>query len=401
MEILIKPLFETPHSKQLQIIKNKSKYKVIVAGRRFGKTLVSMMKLFDMMMRGKRCMYLTPEYDLADVFFNEFCEKFDESLLAGQPNKSKLTIKLKNGGSCKFFSGNAPEKIRGREYDFAIIDEAGDIVNLSYVWNGIIRPLLMGGCWFIGTPKGANFFTQLYNDAKAGKLQNTSAFHFTTYDNPHYPIEKIEESKADMPDILFRQEFMAEFTANASNPFKYEDIIKNIIPSLSTDKSVVFGVDVSNGINDYTVAIGLNSQAVMSHYTAWKIKDDYTLQADKLNELPKGTLKVIDATGAGVSISEPLENKGHYILPFSFTGKSKPVLIYKFIQAVEKGLVKYTQEVADEMFVYEMKYSESGNTKFGNQVGFNDDRVTALALAWHGYSEYVNVGSNWKGFSST
>ncbi len=358
-----------------------------------------MMKLMDCMLRGQHTMYLTPEYDLAKTFFTDFVAFFNETLISGI-NKSELTIKLKNGGSCKFFSGMAIEKIRGREYQFAIIDEAGDIDDLEYAFNGVIRPLLMGGCWFIGTPKGNNYFTKLYNNAKDGNLQDTSAFHFTTYDNPFYPVEKIEESRLDMPDVLFRQEFLAEFTANASNPFKYEDIVKNIVPGLSTDKSVCYGIDISNGKNDYTVAIGINSEAVMSHITSWKIQNNYTEQSSKLNELDSNVLKVVDATGSGVSVTETLENNGHYVIPYLFTAKSKPNLIYTFIQAVESGAVKYTQEVADEMFIYEMKYNDT-NVTFGNQPGQgnHDDKVTALALAWYGYSTYISIGQQWQGLT--
>jgi hypothetical protein len=391
------------HTKQQLIYDDPARFKIICAGRRFGKTALCIQAILVTMLqeKPKHCMFLALEYDSCKHFFKQIVESLPTSLIESD-NKSELKLTLINGSTLTMFSSEACEKIRGREYDLAVIDEAAQ-VNLSYIFNEIIRPLLgttKGKAYIISTPYGQNYFYQLWQQALNGSLgSDWSGYHFTSYDNPYFDKEELDGIKANSMSTVWEQEYMANATANASNPFKYEDIVKNIVTQLSTEKAVCYGIDISNGMNDSTVVIGIDKSGVMSYYESWKIQNNYTQQTEKINALPKSVLKVVDSTGSGVAVSEALKNKGHYVLPYLFTGKSKPNLIYKFIQAVESGLVKYTPQVAEEMHVYQMTYTTSNNTQFGNQSGFNDDRVTALALAWFGYSEYISVGSSWKGLS--
>jgi hypothetical protein len=398
----------TPHAKQWEILNDNARFKVINSGRRFGKSLCAHIKIIDSMLQGGVCCYLTPEYDLAKHMFNELCNFFPDELKI-VANKSDLYIELPKGGSCKFFSGQAIEKIRGREYDLAIIDEAGYIEDLYYAFWGVLRPLLgttKGECWMISTPKGNNYFTQLFLDVRAGKKGNEfSCFHFTSYDNPYFDKEELENIKANTPAILFRQEYLAEFTANSSNPFNNEDIEKNIIPILSTEKTVCYGIDISFGRTeraDSSSIIGLSSSGAMTYYRNFKLPN-LDMQYEIISNLPnKGALKVIDASGfsAGVSIYQRLVNDGHYVEGFQFTASSKPPLMYELIQNVESGSVSYIKEVADELKVFEMKYNTNGNVVLQAQSGFHDDNIAALAMCLKYTNMYFRQTSKWKGFST-
>lgn len=393
------------HSKQQEIFDNPARFKVVCAGRRGGKSALCYQEIILTMLntsKPKHTMYMALERESCYFFYLEILSYVPKELIESS-NLSLLKLTLINGSTLTMFSAESVEKIRGKEFHLAVIDEASKL-DLKYIWNEVVRATLLttlGRAYIISTPFGQNYFFQIHKQATNGELGvNWMGYHFTSYDNPFNSAEELEDIRRSIDSATFEQEYMANARANVSNPFKYEDIIKNIIPTLSTDKIVSYGVDISNGQTDSTVVIGITKDGVMGFYDSWKIQNNYTEQTNKINALPKGTLKVVDSTGSGVAVSEALENKGHYVYPYLFTAKSKPALIFKFIQAVESGLVKYTSEVAEELHVYEMKFAESGNTKFGNQSGFNDDRVTALALAYFGLTEFISVGSNWKGFST-
>lgn len=392
-----------PHPKQLDILKDIKRFKVVCCGRRFGKSLISICKIIEAMTQGKTCMYLTPEYDLAKHFFNELASYFPADYVT--TNKSDLIIELENGGSCKFFSGMAIEKIRGREYDLAIIDEAAYIDDLNYAFNAVIRPLLgttLGECWMISTPKGNNYFTQLYRDVRAGKQDDFSAFHFTSYDNPYFNKSELDSIKANTPAVLFRQEYLAEFTANTSNPFNNDDIEKNIITTLSTEKTKLYGIDIAFGKDDKadsTSIIGLDGKGAMTYYKSMRIPN-LDMQYQIIKDLPeKGALKVLDTSSfsAGVAIYQRLESAGQYVEGFQFTSSSKAPIVYELITSVENGSIKYNNEVADEMKVFEMKYSNSGNVLLASQSGFHDDNIMALAMANSYLNKYFRSNKQWKG----
>jgi len=104
---------------------------------------------------------------------------------------------------------------------------------------------------------------------------------------------------------------------------------------------------------------------------------------------------VIDSTGVGDVIFESLSLDVPNIEGFKFTGESKPKIIYELIKDVEKGECKYNQTTADEMHVFEFKYTSTGHIKFEAASGFHDDTIAAIAMANH-YRKYFTQITNWK-----
>ncbi len=382
-----------PHPGQLKVIQSKARYKVLSCGRRWGKSLVCMIIAITDMLAGKKVAYVTPEFGLAKDFFGEFMRMLPKKVVA-KSNKSELNIELVTNGSIRFFSGEALDNFRGRKFHKVIIDEAAFISNLQEAWNQSIRPTLTdykGDALFISTPKGRNFFDALFTKGKNGE-QGYESFHFTSYDNPYIDPLEIDEARATVTQAAFRQEYLAEPMEDAQNPFGIDNIRKNIISNLPDTQIVVYAIDIAK-YNDWTVVTGLDVDGNLCYYD--RFQQPWETTKNKIKELPSNVLKVIDATGVGDVIFEELQIDVTNIEGFKFTGESKPKIMFELIKDVEMGLIKYNEEIANEMYTMEYKYSSTGHLKFQAASGYHDDGIMSLAMANH-YRKDFKLITNWK-----
>lgn len=208
---------------QQEIWKDPTRFKVIAAGRRTGKTRLAAYRL---------CVSALTYPDCAVVYMattqgqaRRLMWKLLHSIL-GQAIKSSninnLEIFLINGSIIYLLGSDRPDTARGLSLRDAVLDEYADMK--PEVWEEIIRPALSdfeAPAMFIGTPKGRNHFYELYKKAEYG-LEDFKAYHLTTYDNPYIPKREIDTAKKTMSSFAFKQEYMASFEATGSNVFKEE-----------------------------------------------------------------------------------------------------------------------------------------------------------------------------------
>lgn len=387
-----------PHQGQRLVIESKARYKVLMCGRRWGKTLVSMVIAIQGMLKGKRIAYVTPEFGLGKDFFKEILTYIPDALIRIN-NKSELYIELITGGSLKFFSGEALDSFRGRKFHTVIIDEAAFISDLENAWTNSVRPTLTdfkGNAIFISTPRGKNFFYSLYLKG-LNKEPDYESWQFTSYENPYIDNSEIDSAKQSLPDLAFRQEYLAEPSANAANPFDNNAIRRNTIITLSTKPPVVFGIDIAR-VQDWTVICGLDEDGVMCYFKRFQKSFELTArEIQEVNRLYPNIPKVVDNSGIGAVVVERLiyEFNINNVIPFNFTSESKPKIIYELIKDIEKDAVKFNEVTANELNVFEYKTTSTGHIKFEAQSGFHDDTVMALALANHKKKEYQLI-TNWR-----
>jgi phage terminase large subunit-like protein len=212
------------HEKQLEIFNDSHRFKVVAAGRRFGKSRLAAWTLIIEALKSKEkdVFYVAPTYQQArDILWSLLKEIGHEVIASAHENTSVLT--LINGRKIYLKGSDRPDTLRGVGLAYVVIDEYADMK--PQVFEQILRPALadvQGGALFIGTPKGRNHFYELFKFAETGKEPQWASFHYTSYDNPLLPESEIEAAKSSMSSFAFRQEFMASFEAASRDLFKEE-----------------------------------------------------------------------------------------------------------------------------------------------------------------------------------
>jgi len=212
------------HDKQREVFDDPHRFRIVAAGRRFGKSrLAAWLLLIEALKsESKDVFYVAPTFQQAkDIMWGVLKELGRDVIQSAHENTSVLT--LVNGRKIYLKGADRPDTLRGVGLHFLVIDEYADIK--PNVWEQILRPALadvQGKALFIGTPKGRNHFYELYKYAEDGKDDDWKAFHFSSYDNPLIPESEIEAAKTSMSSFAFRQEFLASFQAASRDIFKEE-----------------------------------------------------------------------------------------------------------------------------------------------------------------------------------
>jgi len=237
------------HAKQLEVFNDKHRFRVIAAGRRFGKSRLAAWELLIHALQSdsKDVFYVAPTYQQATDIMWSMLKELGHEVIAQAFEQTKVLV-LVNGRKIFLKGADRPDTLRGVGLAFLVIDEYADIKPM--VWEQILRPALadvQGGAMFIGTPKGRNHFFDLYNYAKSGRDDEWSAFHFTSFDNPLIPKKEIEAAKISMSSFAFRQEFEASFEAASRDVFKPEWIKYDEEPN---DGSFFVAIDLAGFLDE-------------------------------------------------------------------------------------------------------------------------------------------------------
>jgi PBSX family phage terminase large subunit len=216
------------HKSQNIIAADRTRFRVINCGRRFGKTTLAVEEIKGkMVFRSKKVAYIAPTYQQARDIAWETLKK-ELGPIISSVNESRLEMKThtKDGGeSILVLRGwESIETLRGQNFDFLVIDEVASMRNFWSAWYEVLRPTLLdtkGEVMFISTPKGFNHFYDLFN--LEAKDKDFKSFHFTTYDNPYIPVEEIEKMKAEQTEDQFAQESLADFRKTEGLVYKEFD----------------------------------------------------------------------------------------------------------------------------------------------------------------------------------
>ena len=214
---------------QQEVWSDDSRFKVIAAGRRTGKSMLAAWRLIVSALEAKKgqVWYIAPTQQQArDIMWQQLLELGHPVIASSHINNMQVT--LINGSVISLKGADRPETMRGVALKFVVLDEYADIK--PTVFEQILRPALAdlkGHCIFIGTPKGRNHFYDIYKMGQSGKpeTKDWKSWHFTSFDNPLLDKEEIEVAKNTMSTFAYRQEFMASFEAPQSEIFKEDWVI--------------------------------------------------------------------------------------------------------------------------------------------------------------------------------
>ena len=212
------------HPAQLEIFNSTARFKVVSAGRRFGKSRLAAWILIikALQSESKDVFYIGPTFQQAkDIMWNMLKELLHGTDLIETTHENTATMKLVNGRRISLKGSDRPDTLRGVGLAYVVLDEYASMK--VEVWEQIIRPTLSdvkGGALFIGTPAGKNHFYDLYLEAE--KDEDWEAFQYTSIDNPLIDPKEVEVAKRTMSTQAFRQEFEASFVSFTGGIFKNE-----------------------------------------------------------------------------------------------------------------------------------------------------------------------------------
>jgi hypothetical protein len=366
------------HAAQEQVVSESRRFNVLQSGRRIGKTTLGVDLAIDPALDGKPAAWFAPTYKLLAEAWREIVRATRD--VTAKISQQDKRVELITGGSIDCWSLDTPDAGRGYKYARAVIDEAGIVNNLQDAWEQAIRPTLTdyrGDAWFLGTPKGRNYFHRLFL-----KGQETTgdwrSWRFRTMDNPHLSASEIESARFELPEQVFKQEYLGEPSDDGGNPFGYA-AIKSCIAPLSRANPVVWGVDLAKSV-DYTVAIALDKDGAVCRFERFQKPWSETIAS--IAALVNGGRALVDSTGVGDPILEQLQRTGRGAFEgYGFTSPSKQKLMEGLAVAIQQQKIRYPDGViVSELECFEYEYTRTG-VRYSAPEGLHDDCVMALSLA--------------------
>lgn len=395
--------FPPLHPGQVEVKKNKARFKVLVAGRRFGKTLFGCLCCLEVAAQGYVAWWIAPEAKTADIGWRMMKRLAKQMIgpdgrLLVQIREADRMIVFPNNGFVQVRSAHEGTNLRGEGLKFAVFDECAMI--RQNAWTEEVRPALSdfkGSALFISTPKGHNWFHRLWMRGNDPLEADWQSFQFPTTTNPFIDPSEIEDAKRDLTELEFQQEYLAQFNADGSGlVFRNLDAVHTSQYELRPRKnhSYVMGIDWGK-IRDFTVVNVFNEQhrAQVAHDRFNQI--DYRFQLARIAamvDLFKPRIIVAERNSIGEPIIEQMHEKEWPVHAFDTTNASKKRIIENLALACEKESIKllpiHVQRA--EMEAFSVNRTKSGLITYGApDDDTHDDCVMSLAFAWEGI---VNAG---------
>ena len=392
-----------PFKLQYEIEIDPHRFRVVACGRRWGKTFMAMREAYNMLCerfrklkKRQRGWIVAPTFPLvredwltAELILDEFIT-----------NKKQTEMKMELGpiGFLEFKSAERDDEgLRGAGLDCAVVDEASRVSRKA--WERGLRPALadkLGKAIFISTPKGRNWFYEMW---VKGQTQNDEikSWQHATYTNPYFPAEEWKTLQETTPDMILRQEYLADFLEDTATVFKNLDkCYRGELCSAQTNERYVIGCDLGKA-EDFTVLTVLReSDAQLVHIYRMN-KVDWSLQKKQIKAIASlytPNTVWIDSTGLGDPIEEDLRQSGVATRDYKFTNASKQELVEILTVAIEQGLigipkVSETQFLIDELKAFNYEVLPSGRLRYSAPEGLHDDAVISLGLAVRGASHIL------------
>lgn len=391
-----------PHPAQLEIHMDRTRFREAICGRRFGKSKMAAFEAAIVAICGGWSWALGPTYELAAVVFDESLEMISgsdfRSLILSYSNaKGSKEIFLSTGGRIISKSSDRAQSLLGRGLDFVVFDEAAEESDPT-IQQQRLRPALtdrMGSELIITTPLGEDdWVADMFRRGQDPEFPNWKSWRMASVRNTSIPglSAEIEEARLEIPESVYRQQYLAEFGAGVGAVFRgFRDIAT--LNEGEGEGPFVFGLDLARDV-DFTVLVILCSRTGnVVHIDRWN-RIDWELQEGRVAEIVESYRcvgGVIDRTGVGSRVFELIQGSLPWctVEGYQFTHLTKATVINQLAVAIEQKALHLLNEEIEmgrlaigELSAYRFIRTEAGNIKMSAPPGRHDDIVTALALAY-------------------
>ena len=237
-----------------EILSHPARFKVITAGRRFGKSVLGLMFLLKgQMLQGENRWYISPTYRQGKLTVFPILK----SIIRNQPdwkvNETELSC-TRLGATIAIKGSDAADSLRGAELSRVVLDEYA--YQKAGVFEEVIYPMLTtthGNAMMIGTPDGfsSNNFYDYFLKGQ-GEDDQWKSWQYKTIDGGFVDQKELELAKSNLDERAYRQEFMASFETAANRAAWAFDRSKHIVKAEELSSYFIIGIDFNV---DYMTAV--------------------------------------------------------------------------------------------------------------------------------------------------
>lgn len=358
-----------------------------VGGRQSGKSYLNKIIVIKYALEHKKSKigYITPTLKLARRFHKELLSS--STAIIKMSNSTDLTIEFFTGSVLQFFSTEQGDAIRGFQFHLLILDEAAYMSD--DVFNLILKPtqLVIGKKLLMcSTPNSSSGFFYNYYTYGKNNLPEFRTKQVNIYDNPFVSTQDIELIKKQVPDRVFRQEYLAEFIEGTGTVFRnFRNCINN--NPRKNDVNYYAAIDWAKSF-DYTVLTIMNDyKQVVEIYRINEV--DYTTQVKyivaKLNKY-KPRVTISEENNVGQVINELLkkEYRGP-IRQIVLDNTEKRDMIENLVVGFEQNEIEILDDenLLNELQSFTIIFNpKTKNVQYSAPVGLHDDTVISLAYCY-------------------
>jgi len=385
----IEVILPSLHPAQQQIIDEARRFNVLACGRRFGKTMLGIDLIIDKVLDGYPVSWFSPTYKMLAEVWKEIVQttKPLQTRVARQEHR----VELITGGVIDCWSLDAADSVRGRKYARVIVDEAAMVPNLYDSWQAAIRPTMTdyvgSDAFMLSTPKGVDFFFDCFSRGVDDQQSDWKAWQKPTSENPYIDPAEIEAARRELPDQIFRQEYLAEFLQNSGAVFRNIDACLRADSGQHQGHRLFAGVDWGQK-HDFTVISVICATCRQEVELDRFNKIEWAFQRARLRAIVErwGVQSVmVETNSIGSPNLEALQREGMNVRGFETTGSTKPPLIQSLALALEREECRFLPDPVGrvELLSYESRInSTTGRVSYSAPDGGHDDTVIARAIAW-------------------
>ena len=304
---------------QSRIWRTRKRFKVLIAGRRSGKTFYDNAWLVEGATRYRNTLnwYIGPTLDDAlELMYEPVMAMVPRQLIASH-NKTKREINFVNGSRIRGLSADKAK--RGRGVSRCVLDEFAMWDDFKYVWEQEVRPALsdtLGEAAFSTTPLGMNHAYDLYLLGLSDEYQDWASFTWTTLEGGRVDPGEVDAARKLLDPRVFKQEFEASFETMQGRVYDNFDRALSIRSDLEdTGGDVLVGMDFN--VNPMSAVIATRAADECHILDSLEIQTSNTeeMGAELLTRYPDRRIIVCpDPTGKARKTSAPVGQTDFTIL---------------------------------------------------------------------------------------
>ncbi len=206
----------SPREQFLALHQRPQRWAIAVCHRRAGKTVACINELLKGALSCElpepRFAYLAPYYSQAKDVAWSYLKRFTQPIPGSAPFEYELRVDLPNAGRVRLYGADNYDRLRGLYLDGIVLDEYGDIDPRA--WQEVIRPALSdrkGWAIFIGTPKGRNHFSDLWE--RALKDDGWFTLMLKASETGLLSPQELADARKTMTEDQFQAEYECSFQA--------------------------------------------------------------------------------------------------------------------------------------------------------------------------------------------